>query len=63
MTIKQWFYRHPNVTTVLLGLWYLFLVACTVSHLHNERWGWFAVGVVASISAGTSFINWWRRHQ
>jgi hypothetical protein len=61
-TIRDWFDNHPNVTFLLLGVWYLWMVAATVSFLADERWGWFVAGVIAAVSAGDAAVRWWRDH-
>jgi hypothetical protein len=59
--VKTWFYAHPNITFLLLGAWYLLVVTVTLDYLRSGRWGWFAVGVVASFSALHWATDWWRK--
>lgn len=61
-SLKDWFYDHPNVTFVLLGLWYLWLVWVTVAFFGDERWGWAAAGAVVSVVAAGDARRWWRDH-
>lgn len=60
LTIKDWFFDHPNITFLLLGAWALWLIAITIQFFEADRWGWAALGLLASCVAVRDAQNWWR---
>jgi hypothetical protein len=63
MTIKQWFYKHPNITFVLLFLLMSYLTTKTLQHLADANWGRAIFNGVAAIVAVGYVVRWWENEQ
>ena len=59
--MRTWFYRHPNVTLVLIGAAWLVVVTVAIQDFHERRWGFSAAFAIASFSVGNDFRKVWKR--
>lgn len=59
--MRSWFYRHPNVAVVLLGLAVLWTLYRLGLNIAAEQWGWAAVNAVGAVAFMDVFATWWRR--
>lgn len=63
MTIKQWFYKHVNITFILIVAVYFFMMWCTIYLLNADRWGFAISGGVACLGILAVMSEWWKHHQ
>jgi hypothetical protein len=63
MTVKEWFYKHTNITLIIFILlmfkqmygWYAALV--------RQEWGLFGFYSLTSIVVMSFTLQWWDKHQ
>lgn len=59
--MRTWFYRHPNVVGVLLGISALCVCYYALADLGREQWGWFVVDAISFVTLSQLFRTWWDR--
>lgn len=63
MTIKEWFYKHTNVTFVLLALVTSITAALTLYSLSYARWGFAVLYGLFTFMWSSFTVNWWEKNQ
>lgn len=59
MTIKQWLYKHPNVTFILLFLLMSYATTKTFQYLSESNWPRAIFNGVAALVATGYTVRWW----
>ena len=60
MTIKEWVYKHVNVTFVLLTLTYFLFLAVFAYSLDVGNWIASIASLAGAIYMLGAMTNWWR---
>ena len=60
MTIKQWFYKHVNITFILLVAFYFVAVGLVAKYAAEDAWVWLVIWLFVAIWLIGQINSWWR---
>jgi hypothetical protein len=63
MTIKQWFYKHRNITLIIFVLFTARQMYGWYAALVDQAWGLFGFYTITTLVAMSITLNWWDKHQ
>jgi hypothetical protein len=63
MTIKEWLYKHKNVTLLILALITYGNMKAWYESLIELRWGYLAFFTLTSLIAISYTVKWWDEEQ